>query len=188
MPQFNAKVVSVDNNGQPIWQRGDRSIWGIILDVGGKRGNAKTYSGKIAQVGFEGRLESYEKSNNRNGMDMFVKQVQDENFTASSPSTSQPVQSSGGGSRSYQPKDDAAIKAMWAIGQSIAQLGNASPDSIEANAAQLFHMVDRVKNSPEEVAADTDGDKEQLNGLFGDVEVVDDGNDPWDPNQTQLPL
>ena len=48
-----------------------------------------------------------------------------------------------GGSK-FQPKDEASIKAMWSISQSIAT-GQLDVDDIEAMAKDLFLMVDRVK-------------------------------------------
>lgn len=58
----------------------------------------------------------------------------------------QPYTPSKGG---YQPKDEAAIKAMWSISQAIAWLGEFESGSdvtdIEPVALDLFNMVDRVK-------------------------------------------
>ncbi len=52
-----------------------------------------------------------------------------------------------------QPKDEAAIKAMWSISQAVAlhtavtSNGGEEAQSIEATAKELFAMVDRVKVS-----------------------------------------
>lgn len=48
------------------------------------------------------------------------------------------------GGKNFQPKDEAAIKAMWSIGQAVAT-GLKDPSDIEALANDLFAMVDRVK-------------------------------------------
>lgn len=54
-------------------------------------------------------------------------------------------------SKGYQPKDEVAIKAMWAIGQAIDFLGfepaNATLTDIEPLARDLFNMVERVKTN-----------------------------------------
>lgn len=60
----------------------------------------------------------------------------------------------------YQPKDEAAIKAMWAIGQAIALTNPHAKASdpiarLESVAKELFDMVDRVKTDPmENVSSD----------------------------------
>lgn len=52
-----------------------------------------------------------------------------------------------------QPKDEAGIKAMWAIGQAVqlhsavTRNGGEEAQGIEATAKELFAMVDRVKGS-----------------------------------------
>lgn len=53
----------------------------------------------------------------------------------------------GSGGRNYQPRDDMAIRAQWAIGQSVGMQGLVKIENIEAMAKELFAMVDRVKNS-----------------------------------------
>jgi hypothetical protein len=53
-----------------------------------------------------------------------------------------------GGGKTYQPKDEAGIKAMWSIGQSVAFHASnteATFNDIEAGAKKFFAMVDRVK-------------------------------------------
>jgi hypothetical protein len=54
-----------------------------------------------------------------------------------------------GAGKSYQPKDEAAIKAMWSISQAVAFLGlhpkEAVLTDVEPLARDLFGMVDRVK-------------------------------------------
>lgn len=65
----------------------------------------------------------------------------------------------GGGRSGYQPKDEAAIKAMWSIGQAIAfsatQKTALGIEELEAVATDLYAMVDRVK------AAETKEDKKE---------------------------
>ena len=59
MPIFNAEV----QNSQSVWKSpdGQREIFEVNLLVNGKAVTAKTYSNDIAQAGFSGELESYEK-------------------------------------------------------------------------------------------------------------------------------
>ena len=64
-----------------------------------------------------------------------------------------PNSSYGGSKSSYQPRDDEAIRAQWAIGQAVqlysfeAKEHELGPhmNLIEAKAKELFSMVDRVK-------------------------------------------
>lgn len=118
---------------QQVWQSpdGQKTIWDVTLEADGKQYPLKTFSSKIAETGFEGEVESYA---NQRG-DRFVKQVP------------KPATASSGGSY----RDDAAIKAQWAIGQAIA-LTSATMDKtainmqiIEDYAKQLFATVSRVK-------------------------------------------
>lgn len=82
----------------------------------------------------------------------------------------------GSGSRGYQPRDDMAIRAQWAIGQAVQTIAYLSPKAqdewtatVERRAKEFYAMVDRVKNSspitqksvkkvfkPDEVVADFD--------------------------------
>lgn len=119
---------------QQVWQSpdGQKTIWDVTLEADGRQYPLKTFSSKIAEVGFEGEVESYA---NQRG-DRFVKQ------------TPKPeAQRSGGG----YSRDDAAIKAQWAIGQAIALLSATMDKSainiqiIEDYAKQLFATVSRVK-------------------------------------------
>lgn len=82
----------------------------------------------------------------------------------------------GFGAGNRQPKDEAAIKAMWAIGQArsaFEPIRKTDPDergmyivAIENLAKELFAMVDRVKGAKEELP-ETMTDK-------GDFAQVDD--------------
>ena len=125
-------------NSSEVWQSpdGQKTIWEVTLEADGKQYPLKTFSSKIAEVGFQGEVESY---TNQRG-DRFVKQV---------PKPAAEANSRGGFTR-----DDAAIKAQWAIGQAIA-LTSATMDKssinmqiIEDYAKQLFATVSRVKGEP----------------------------------------
>lgn len=60
----------------------------------------------------------------------------------------------GGAKPAWQPRDDSAIRAQWAIGQAVTihmthapSKGFTRSDEIEKTAKELFSMVDRVKGS-----------------------------------------
>lgn len=79
----------------------------------------------------------------------------------------------GNGGKSYQPKDEAAIKAMWAIGQAVqlhaavTRNGGEEAQGIEVTAKELFAMVERVKAGTSAV-------------VTKDVVVEDISDDPID--------
>jgi hypothetical protein len=123
------KVKTLDS--KQAWQSpdGQKTIWEVTLEADGKQYPLKTFSPKVSTIGFEGEVESY---TNQRG-DRFVKQVQRDN---------QPRR--GGGDTQ---RDDATIRAQWAIGQAIA-LCSATMDKksinmqiIEDYARQLYATV-----------------------------------------------
>lgn len=71
---------------------------------------------------------------------------------------SQGTQQRGSTKREYQPRDDHAIQAQWAIGQAVhIAIASGNPDAmdrkfIEEGACEFFDMIERVKNhdTPEE--------------------------------------
>jgi hypothetical protein len=124
-------------NSEQVWRSpdGQKTIWNVVLEAEGKQYPLKTFSQKIAEPGFEGEVESYA---NQRG-DRFVKQT---------PKAPVPGQAGG------YSRDDAAIKAQWAIGQAIA-LASATMDReaitmpiIEQYAKQLYATVSIVKGEP----------------------------------------
>lgn len=146
-----------------VWSSPDNSrhINEVTMDYNGKLFKANTFSDKIATEGWSGDVESYEKEG-RNGSQTFVKQVPKEGGAYSG-------QTSTGGrtSGSYVPKDEKAIQAMWAIGQSIAALNDKVEDLqlVEDYSKELFAMVDRVKTG--------DSTSEQSYTVTGDDTVAD---------------
>jgi hypothetical protein len=120
-------------NSEQVWQSpdGQKTIWNVTLEADGKQYPLKTFSNRIAEPGFEGDVESYA---NQRG-DRFVKQLP-------KPQT--------GGSGGYS-RDDAAIKAQWAIGQAIALTStimdkkDITMQVIEDYAKQLYATVSKVK-------------------------------------------
>lgn len=192
MPTFQGNIVSVDNGGQPTWQSpdGQRKLWSVTVEANNRQARCKTYSQQIATVGFAGQIEAYEKANNQGGVDTFLKKPQQEGYQNTTAPTTAPA---GGARSSYQPKDEAAIKAMWAIGQAVGEAAKAegatSMASIEHRAVQFFHMVDRVKVAPDvedltqQNPAIGEPNPNELNAVFGPT-TFDDGSGPH-PWQSQ---
>lgn len=126
---------------EQVWQSpdGEKTIWNVTLeDEQGKQWLLKTFSSRVAEVGFEGEVESYL---NKRG-ERFVRQ--------------QPKQGAGhnNGHGNGYTRDDAAIKAQWAIGQAI-NLASVTMEKqsitmpvIERYAKELFATVSRVKGEP----------------------------------------
>jgi hypothetical protein len=127
---MNAKTI----HSEQVWQSSDgqRTIWEVTLKADdGKEYRLKTYSAKIAQMGYEGEVRSYV---NPRG-ERFVRQV---------PTNTKPSFS----------RDDSAIRAQWAIGQAI-NLASVKMEKeaitlpvIEKYAKELFATVSRVKGEP----------------------------------------
>lgn len=143
MPQFQTTT----REAKSVWKSpdGQREIFEVVLDYEGQPVKASTYSNDIATVGWKGTVETYEKEG-KGGRppQTFVKQPPKENPGYGS--------TSGGSSRSnYVPKDEKAIQAMWAIGQSVnAHVGDPQLDvsdlsSVKAYAIELNAMVAEVK-------------------------------------------
>jgi hypothetical protein len=142
MPILN-DVETVDS--KIIWQKGDRTIYEVELEYQGNPFKAKSYSDRVAAIGFTGDVEVYDKQGQR-GSEQFVRQAPKENAAPASSGTSTAARPA------YQPKDEKAIQAMWAISQAIALSTatvkeNATLEHVYNNAAELFSMVDAVKNS-----------------------------------------
>jgi hypothetical protein len=204
MPTFTAKIVAVlgkDNQpqptgqNQPVWQSpdGQRKIWKVQIQVNGKTGTVSTYSQQLANVGVESEVETYERASRNGGVDTFIKKPQAEGYgnapsasaglggqaftTPANAPLSTPNVSSG-----YTPKDEAAIKAMWSLGQAVSLFSTygttADLAEVERIGTELFHMVDRVKVSLSPTAEIT---VEDINQVFGDTENFDNGSapQPW---------
>jgi hypothetical protein len=118
---------------EQVWQSSDgqRTIWEVTLrGEDGKEYRLKTYSSKISEIGHEGEVRSYV---NPRG-ERFVRQVPDQ--------------------RPRIVRDDASIRAQWAIGQAI-NLASVKMDKdqitlpvIEKYAMELYATVSRVKGEP----------------------------------------
>jgi hypothetical protein len=194
MPILQVKTIGA----KQVWESpdGQRRIHELQLEWNGKTVKANTFSDAIAEAGWSGEVETYEKpGKGNNPAQTFVKQPPKENGGY--------PQATSTGSK-YQPKDEKAIQAMWAIGQATVLHGQMQTgtktelDFIETNAQELFLMVDRVKatpadrvdtpNEPEsppepDVVHDPD-QVEDIKGIFSDAEKAAeeiDVEDPWTP-------
>lgn len=77
-----------------------------------------------------------------------------------------------GSKPAYQPKDEKAIQAMWAIGQAVAANGERNDQKIGDYtgvvfdiAVELFNMVDLVKNNGVEEKAEPETPKSDLEAV-----------------------
>jgi hypothetical protein len=123
---------------QKVWESkdSDRIIWEVTLKGDdGKQYRVKTYSAKISKEGYKGEVKSYV---NPKG-DRFVRQV---------PQTTD----FGGGKSTYVPRDEASIKAQWAIGQAVTAIQKTDPtvdddfyNRVEMAAKKFIKMIDVVK-------------------------------------------
>lgn len=118
-------------HSEQVWQSpdGQKTIWEVTLKgEGGTEYKLKTYSEAIAQLGFEGNVESY--LNNRG--ERFARQKLSKKAGA-------------------YTRDDDAIRAQWAIGKAIDLAAVKMPKEqitlpvIEEYAKELFATVSRVK-------------------------------------------
>src|SRR4051794_3901811 len=138
---MNAKTI----HSEQVWQSSDgqRTIWEVTLKADdSKEYKLKTYSAKIAQMGFDGEVRSYV---NPRG-ERFVRQIPD----------AKPQHS-----RSYE----LSVRAQWAIGQAI-NLASVKMDKeaitlpvIETYAKELFATVSRVKGEELTAAEETEGSR-----------------------------
>lgn len=120
---------------EQVWQSpdGHKRIWQVVVraDERNTAYSLKTFSSKIAVIGFKGDVESYV---NKRG-ERFVRQTLRHKQSA-------------------EVNRDSNIRAQWAIGQAIA-LASATMDKqkismpvIENYAKELFASVSRVKGEP----------------------------------------
>lgn len=163
MPKLHVKTIS----SEQVWKSPDgaRKIWELKLQYEDRVVKAQTFSETIAGEGWEGEVETYER-----GQNTFVKQPPKEDGYTPSQTGSRPSSTGAGSSKgNYQPKDEKAIKAMWAIGQAkdialkVSPVDQKQPmvefvSLVETYAQELFLMVDRVKvteESPEPAVTET---------------------------------
>lgn len=120
---------------------GQRTIWEVAIKADdGKDYKLKTFSEKIAQVGFEGEVESYLNSRG----DRFIKQVAQEGGYKGGR---------GGSKGNNQP----VIQAQWAIGQArgfIRDRGEILPEKeywleVEKTAVKLIEVVNNILGGSE---------------------------------------
>lgn len=190
MPSF--KTTTKQSNS--VWKSpdGQREIFEVVLDYEGQPVKAKTYSKDISTVGWEGTVDTYEKSG-KNGSETFVKQPPKEDGQYGGQAST-----AGRTGSNYVPKDEKAIQAMWAIGQSVqAHNGSDGLDvtelaSVEALAVELNAMVIRVKGEERNETTTTTADvviddipagpidMSDIDALFPDNEKVS-AEKSWQP-------
>lgn len=159
---------------EQIWASpdGQRKLRKVIMEVNGASVEVRTYSDQIATVGWSGTVETYEKpGKDGHAAQTFVKQPPKEGgYSGGSASTS------GSGKPTYQPRDDDAIKAMFAIKGAV-ELAKLNPKStiidVEATARQLYDMVERVKTPLDDGIT-----IEEINASIADTSVPTQDRDP----------
>lgn len=88
MSIYQARTMNILNNGKPTWvspnddsDNAPRIVaHRIVMDVNGKENTLETYSDAIAQQGWQGMVEIYEKNKR-----FYVRQAPKDNFNASNP-------------------------------------------------------------------------------------------------------
>lgn len=148
MPQFDTTTKAVES----VWKSpdGQREIFKVTLDYEGQSVQAKTFSTDIATVGWKGKVETYEKEGKGDyPAETYVKQPQKEGGYGGG----------GGGRSNYQPRDDAGIKAQFAIKAAVNALGPIGDEEVSVYtgkayelATEFFSMVEVIKG---EASTDT---------------------------------
>lgn len=180
MPTLQAKTVSA----KEIWKSpdGQKTIWEVQIDVEGHTYSAKTYSKAIAQIGWSGTVESYEKAG-RNGSETFVKQKQQEQ--------------SYQGKSSQQPKNEftmylAYVKdiavALINAGKSLDEL----PAIVEQVALEGKHLYSLREGAPDTNTASEptykpiDADEVDINAEMN--KLFPDKDEEWKKTIDTLPV
>lgn len=202
MPKFNGRVVAVENNGEPVWQSpdGQRKLWKVTVDVNGNQAEVSTFSGKLAQVGFNGEMESYERTNNQGGNDTFVKQPQQEQPAGGYRGNS------GSGFKAAAPRDNFTMYLSYSkdiavalIGQGIIPSDAAFADLLKQGLAHVSvggHFLHGQRPDAENAQTTTTAPAPttapavptaqpvpaELNSLFGQVEDTNTQGSPWPIN------
>jgi hypothetical protein len=179
MPQLQVKTLSAEE----AWKSPDGkiTIFKLTLEHNGQEVGAKTYSKAIATTGWQGTVETYEKSG-RNGAETFVKQPQREGFAPGGASTrnyggAKPVADNFTMFLSYAK--DLAI-ACIKDGKFDDKLYAELLDTVEVGGKVLF-------NARPDAPKDTEGSKEELDAVFGKTEEITEEDEPWQ-EPPQLPV
>ena len=131
-------------NGQPATDQRGNTVWYLEIEgYQGKKIRAAKKPGNVAETGPQwGELIFFEDGNGK----FSYKRPPEDGAGYQNPRQTAPEAAGRPEKRKeYQPKDEEAIRAMWAIGQAIAQGDALTPEQIEERAVQLFVMVDTVK-------------------------------------------
>lgn len=177
MPTFTVTTKS----SEQVWKSpdGQRTISKVVLDINGEDMNASTYSKAIAEVGFSGEVETYEKSG-KYGVETFVKQLPKEN---PSYGGSQASPRTGGG----KPQGDSfTMYLSYAKDLAVALLATKEGfdegkygellSAVSAGGESLYeaHNKPEPKEAPPAVA-------KQLDKVFNDIDnvTIKEEDIPW---------
>lgn len=182
MPQFQVTT----KNAEKVWEKGDLAIFKLTLDYQGQQMSAKTYSKTIANVGWSGTVETYEKQG-RNGGETFVKQPPKEGGFQSQQGSRQSGYG-GGGSKSSSDNytmylsyaKDIAIACITA-GKFNDKLYDELIQAVEAGGTELYASRPDAPKTPAVTP-----EKSELDNVFGDTEVVEEET-VWE-EPPQLPV
>lgn len=179
MPQFQATT----KQSKEGWRSPDGKIvsFDLILEVDGQEFKCQTYSKQIAEIGWSGEVETYEKKGYT-----YVKQPQKEGWDNSGGGA--PRASGAGGGR--QPQDNFTMYLSYAKDIGIACIKDGKFDdklfsevleAVEAGGAQLFAGRPDAPVAKENTTS-------ELDKVFEGAETVEEEETPWDKPTPQLPV
>jgi hypothetical protein len=191
MPLPNVEATTIYS--KEIWRKGEGSNARVIYEVtlGFNRDGedrqiiAKTYSQAIANVGFKGEVQFYEKDNNGK-IDYFAKQVPKEGGWSGGGGGGG---NRGGGNKGRGNEDNYTMYLSYAKDIAVALLSNTSVGLDEENYKEVLGFVDRggkylynnrpgVDNKPAETPSQ-EGPK-SLDDVFPEAVKEDIEEDPFD--------
>ena len=165
MPNIHVKTKEANS----IWKKGDREIFEVVVETDGNLAKVKSYSKAIAQAGFEGEVEAYEKQG-RNGSETFVRQVPKEDGFNSG------FQRSGGSKPSYGGKAQGDNYTMYLsyskdLAVALINQGDFKLESLDKILDEVAKGGDKLFNHRSGSAqlqrdAAEVFDKDELNGVF----------------------
>jgi hypothetical protein len=157
---------------EKIWEKGDRTIWKLKLEVQGNEMECKTYSKVISELGWSGDVETREQNN-----DVFVKQYKEEDgYTpsgnAGSPNGRAPSSRPNSTSSGRSGGDDFTMYLSYAKDLTVALINSGKdlkelPDIISTVALAGEQLYDAHNSDGEKKSeSDVDISPEELNKLF----------------------
>lgn len=177
MPNIQVKTKEANS----IWKKGDREIFEVVIETDGNLAKVKSYSKAIAQAGFEGEVEAYEKEG-RNGSETFVRQIPKEDGGFQSGGFQQ---RSGGSKPSYGGKSQGDNYTMYLsyskdLAVALINQGDFKLESLDKLLDEVAKGGDKLFNHRtgsaqlQRDAAEV-FDKDELNGVF-DADKKDEYN------------